>query len=503
MLKHSGTANLFSGVLTLSLLLCAGATLGKGNGTFLEATFSGTIGSSRVSMKLRRTVPQRFGRFSLLDRQFPKVQRLEGFYYYERHRQDILLLGYFDDQGNWTVFEYAEPSDSPSGVFKGSLKDGKFGGKWDTPDGTRPAEFHLTEVKREIRTVQDSVRVARCEQEQAAQNAQDKNYRKAIFFLTLSRLAGDHRIDTQNWEELFQSLLDGKREEFRQKLASCEDEHCSELQLTRGPSAFLAEQDGDFDPAKMLYRDLCIHQASTLFQPVTFHCLMYAALGERIGDRKVTLEGYDLACYRTKSMCGKASGTDETDLVAAIREQKHDVVEKLLARPLNINANNGEILESAVLRGDLKLVQMLIEKQADPNLHDGRILEEAIANRHLAIAEFLLDHGADPKILPTGPGPLYLAVEAHDIPLIETLISKGADVNGNDYVGSGTPLMRAAEANQLEIVKLLLRHGADPTIAAKFHAFPLEATSDPEIKKLLNQAIANCRNGTQRCEATN
>ena len=491
------------GVLFLSILLCAGPVFGKGKGTFLEGTFSGTIGKSRVSMKLWRSLPQRFGRFSLLDSQFPRLQRLEGFYYYERYKEDILLLGYFDEQGNWTISEYAEPGVSPTGLFKGSLKEERFEGRWETPDGRRSVKFELIEIKKELRTGQEAMIVSREDEELAAQSTKDKDFPKAIFFLTLSRLAGSHSIETQNWEALFQTLLDGKREEFKEKLASCRKTNCSKFVLTQGPLGFLAEQDGDFSNAKRLYRGLCV-PPRLYFQPITFNCLVYAALGERTGDRRAALEGYDLACQRTKSMCGKASGADEAQLIAAVREKDFDVAEKLLEKPINVNANNGGALLYAVLAGDFRLVQTLVEKGADPNLSNGQILETAIKNNHEDIANFLLDCGADPNISDMGGShALCAAVEKRSIPLIEKLISKGADVNENDYVGGGTPLLCAAEDNQLEIVKVLLDHGADPTIEAKFHGSPIQATSDPEIKKILSEAIASCRSGARKCESTN
>jgi len=491
--------------LFLSILLCAGSVFGQGKATVLGGEFSGTIGKSRVSMKIGRTMEQRFGRFSDLDRHSPKLQRIQGFYYYDRYQQDILLLGYSDEQGNITISEYATPGKPPTGVFKGSVAGSTFQGRWESPDGKRSVEFELTEIRKYLRTHQEAERIARRDEELAAQSANDKDFAKAIFYLTLSRLEpadeGNHTLadskQTHSFESLFQAVLEGRLEEFKEKLASCRKESCYEFQFTQGPAAFLAERNGDLDMAKQLYRSVCV-PPGLYFQPITFNCLMYAALGERTGDRKATLEGYDLACHRTKSMCGKASGPDEAQLIAAIQDQKQDVIEKLLKKPLYVNANNGEALLNAVIAGDSKLVQTLVEKGADPNLSDGRILEFAIENNHADIAGFLLDHSADPNA-----HALYYAVAKGNIPLIEKLILKGADINYNAYVGAGTALIRAAEDNQLEIVKLLLDHGADPTLKAKFHDSPMDETSNREIKRLLSEAIANCRSGVRKCESPN
>jgi hypothetical protein len=498
-IEASGCAN--RGALFLSILLCAGSVFGQGKADFSGGDFSGTIGKSRISMKLGRSLPQRFGRFSDLDRQFPKLQRLEGFYYYDRYQQDILLLGYLDEQSNITISEYAAPGKPPTGVFKGSLSGGMLHGRWESPDEKRSVEFELTATQKLLRTGQEAENISHRNQELAAQSANEKDFAKTIFYLTLSRV--EVLAATQSLEEFFQAALDGKLDAFKEKLASCRKESRFEFELTLVPSAFLAERNGDFGRAKQLYRGSCV-PPRLYSQPVTFSCLMYAALGERIGDRKAALEGYDLACHRTQSMCGKASGPDEAQLIAAIQDKKPAVIETLLAKPVNVNANNGQVLMSAVLAGNSKLVQTLVERGADPNLSDGQILELAIVNDHIDIASFLLDHGADPDAFNSGEAhALYDAVAIGNIPLIEKIISKGANINDNDYVAAGTALIRAAEDNQFEIVKLLLDRGADPTIKAKFHDSPMEATSDPEIKRLLSEAIASCRSGVRKCESPN
>src|SRR5215467_4961643 len=109
------------GALFLSILLCAGSVFGQGTATFFGGEFSGTIGKSRISMKIGRTIARRFGGFTDLDSRPPKLRRLEGFYYYDRYQQDILLLGSVDEQGNLTISEYATPGKPATGVFKGSV----------------------------------------------------------------------------------------------------------------------------------------------------------------------------------------------------------------------------------------------------------------------------------------------------------------------------------------------------------------------------------------------
>jgi hypothetical protein len=170
-------------------------------------------------MKIGRSMPQRFGRFSDFDKQFPRLQRLEGFYYYDRYQQDILLLGYFDEQGNITISEYATPGKPPTGVFKGSLAGSRFQGRWESPDGKRSVEFELTEVRKQLRTTQEAERISRRDEELAAQSTNDKDFTKTIFYLTLSRLepatvSTNHTLNdpkkTQNLGSALSGSIGGK-----------------------------------------------------------------------------------------------------------------------------------------------------------------------------------------------------------------------------------------------------------------------------------------------------
>jgi hypothetical protein len=467
--------------------------------------FSGMIGKSKVSMKLWRRSPVQLANqgFLFLGSPPSKVNLVEGFYFYERYKRDILLVGQSDEQGNCTIWEYAEAGGPATGVFRGSLAGGRFRGQWESPDGKRSVEFDVLATRTEFRTRQEAATVSRQNEELATESVKNEDFGKAVFYLRMSRLAGMPSL-TQNWEVLFETLAEGKGDGLRTKLTSCKKKRDWSCAFARGPLAFLGQQDGDLITAKTLYRELCLESDPSLSSPRAFPCLMYASLGERSGDRQAALAGYDFACQHAQSMCAKAWGPDEAELISAIREKRSDAVDRLLEKSINVNAQNGAALLQAVLWGNLKLVQALVQKGADPNLDDGQILDTAIMRDREDIASFLLDHGADPNGSFMGvPQALHFAVERGNIRLVEKLIAKRTDVNANDYVGAGTALILACEANQLEIVKLLLAHGADPTMKAKFHDPPVEATSNPEIKKMLNEAIASCRRGERKCEEEN
>lgn len=491
------------GLLTLFLLANSVLSARGANVDLLTGqVFSGMVGKARITMKLWRLSPwqQSAKGFLYLGRPPARDSLVEGYYFYDRYKRDILLLGQSDAQGNWALSEYAEAGKAPTGVFRGSFLGGKFQGRWESPDGKKFADFSVVEFNHEPRDTPEADIVSRRNEELAFESVKAKDFQKAVFYLRMSRLAG-RPSNTQNWEVLFEAELEGKQDDLRRRLPSCKvDYSCA---FAQGPMAYLAEQDSDFSTAKKLYQHLCLHEDAGLNLPPTFTCLVYAAFGEHSGDQEAAKEGYDLACERTKSLCSMAGGSDEEDLISAIQQRKSDVAERLLEKRLNVNARNGAALLNAVVYGDQKLVEALIQKGANPNLGDGQILETAIDNNHDEIAEYLLDRGADPNANRGEAHALNHAVAKGRIPLIEKLLAKGADVNDNDYVGAGTPLIRATEDNQLEVVQLLLDHGADPTITAKFHNPPIQATSNPQIRTILEGAIASCRTGARKCESKN
>ncbi len=85
---------------------------------------------------------------------------------------------------------------------------------------------------------------------------------------------------------------------------------------------------------------------------------------------------------------------------------------------------------------------------------------------------------------------------------MRALIEKGADVNYNDYVGSGTPIILAVESKQYNAARLLLEKGSDPSIGAKFHDYPSDTARKSKDKKMLELLMryrANCKEEPKRC----
>lgn len=86
------------------------------------------------------------------------------------------------------------------------------------------------------------------------------------------------------------------------------------------------------------------------------------------------------------------------------------------------------------------------------------------SNKALAVAAALLEHDADVDARDKeGRTPLMWAVNRANLPLVDLLITQGADVNAKDRVkyNESTVLMYAQDS---ETARVLLRLGADPSI---------------------------------------
>jgi len=73
-----------------------------------------------------------------------------------------------------------------------------------------------------------------------------------------------------------------------------------------------------------------------------------------------------------------------------------------------------------------------------------------------------VDHGADLEVESRDNmmTPMLLAIEHHDIEILNVLLAQGANVNRKSRDGV-SPLMAAAEKGQADVVQILLSRGAD------------------------------------------
>lgn len=118
------------------------------------------------------------------------------------------------------------------------------------------------------------------------------------------------------------------------------------------------------------------------------------------------------------------------------------------------------------------------------------------------VVTLLLENGADIKISDgnSGASPLYVSVRHEMVPIAQSLISQGADVNAG--IGNGfTPIHLASALGSEASVKLLLDHEASPSILDHLGRSPADVlgqarTDLPQavydrILKLLTKALKN------------
>ncbi|XP_055973101.1 LOW QUALITY PROTEIN: ankyrin repeat and SAM domain-containing protein 6 [Sorex fumeus] len=267
--------------------------------------------------------------------------------------------------------------------------------------------------------------------------------------------------------------------------------------------------------------------------------LTVAARGGHLGVVKLLLEAGAAVDPRRPSgePPGAGDGRDEplgiTALMAAT-QHGHEAAVRLLtewgadpngaARPLGWSP-----LMLAALTGRLGLAQQLVEKGANPDhlsMLEKTAFEVALDQKHRDLADYLdplttvrpktdeekrrpdifhalkmgnfqlvkeiADEDPNHVNLVNGDGatPLMLAAVTGQLPLVQLLVERRADVDKQDSVHGWTALMQATYHGNKEIVKYLLNQGADVALRAKngytaFDLVMLLSDPDTELVRLL------------------
>jgi ankyrin repeat protein len=177
-----------------------------------------------------------------------------------------------------------------------------------------------------------------------------------------------------------------------------------------------------------------------------------------------------------------ANSCGENPLYFAVEKVKLSVVDLLIRKGANVNAQGGyygNALQAAVARGHKQLVQLLlIEQGADVNAQGGQFgnaLQAAIATDHEQVAQLLIEKGADVNAQGGQFGnALQAAVARGHKQVAQLLIEKGADVNaqGGFY---GNALQAALARGHKQVAQLLIEKGADINAQGGLYGNALQA----------------------------
>ena len=173
---------------------------------------------------------------------------------------------------------------------------------------------------------------------------------------------------------------------------------------------------------------------------------------------------------------------NQTPLHWAIREGHKDMIDWLLARGANPNADGGDYhplggpLHWAVWYGDVDIAVLLVSHGADIHHKTKNFprtpLHVAVLGGNRAMVEALITKTGD--TIAAKWAPLHATVASGDRQAVEDLLAKGADVNakgeGGYARGEGglSALHVAAGKGHKDIAELLITRGADVDEKAKF-----------------------------------
>uniref|UniRef100_A0A8C2VND2 Ankyrin repeat and SAM domain-containing protein 6 n=1 Tax=Chinchilla lanigera TaxID=34839 RepID=A0A8C2VND2_CHILA len=267
--------------------------------------------------------------------------------------------------------------------------------------------------------------------------------------------------------------------------------------------------------------------------------LTVASRGGHLGVVKLLLEAGAFVDHHSPSgeQPGLGGSRDEllgiTALMAAVQHGHEAVVRLLLEWGADPNRAARTVgwspLMLAALAGRLGVAQQLAEKGANPDhlsVLEKTAFEVALDRRHRELADYLdplttvrprtdeekrrpdifhalkmgnfqlvkeiADEDPNHVNLVNGDGatPLMLAAVTGQLPLVQLLVERHADIDKQDSVHGWTALMQATYHGNKEIVKFLLNQGADVTLRAKngYTAFDLVMLlndPDTELVRLL------------------
>ena len=170
-------------------------------------------------------------------------------------------------------------------------------------------------------------------------------------------------------------------------------------------------------------------------------------------------------------------------LIFACSNGDVEMARLLIERGANVNYiavnayGNYSPIGYACDKGKIDVVRLLLGYNVDLNVMEGLPLYLAVTKGYEELALLLINSGANFRIKSGWIGVFLYACGNGLIRVVETLISKGANINERDDFGN-TGIIYASAAGHLEIVKLLYRNGGDLNVRGPWSETALTKAKD-------------------------
>ena len=175
----------------------------------------------------------------------------------------------------------------------------------------------------------------------------------------------------------------------------------------------------------------------------------------------------------------------DTALMIACEGDSLRCVRSLIQNGANVHSEDGVGMQAISHARSLEALKALVEiGRADANFADGCgdwPLKNAAADNDIPRLEWLINRGAEVDLTSTGLTALHDAVFYDAREAASFLIESGASMNTQDVDG-WTPLFGAPSR---EMILLLLSRGADPSIPDLIGRMPSDVIEDPLLTELL------------------
>ena len=194
-----------------------------------------------------------------------------------------------------------------------------------------------------------------------------------------------------------------------------------------------------------------------------------------------------------------------TPLLFAVMKDHVEVVKYLLQQGADTSLTYGftkrNALHIASQNGSVATIEMLLSYELKPDSRDGEgntPLAIAAALGQIEAVNCLLEHGADPSLKGKfGWSLLHFAAMSDNVIIIETMLSKGLDINSRAQTLGITPAMVSIRFGKLEALKYLLEKGDGTTplmVAAAMGQeravnLLLSKGADPHLKNLMGKNL--------------